>query len=279
MKKRNPLVAALFSLIEPGLGFVYNGRIGLGLLITATSWVIIFGLLFLGIFKSFYASSIAIFVFLIFRVVIAIISAFHAKQIDLLKLGRFNRWYIYSLFLLVPLLCRELHKNILDVLPQRVFMMPSVSMEPLIQPDEGFVADMRYYNSYSIEAGDVVVFRPPSIGQGIYVKRCIAVPGQRLEIRDAIIYINDHPFLKSLPVKRSKEAILSPDYKDDHIVPTGAGNEDQYGPIVIPDGYYFMLGDHRDNSLDSRYFGFVPKENILGKALYILSYNKNRLAC
>lgn len=272
IKKRHTIVAALFSLFEPGLGFIYNGKIGLGIKITSISTFIGVGLLLVGIFKSFYIAAISIFLFSVFRISVVIISAYQAKQIGSLQLGRFNRWYVYCLFLLVPILSYELLHINSAILPQKAFLNPTGGMLPLIQPEEGFIADMRYYKDSPIEPGDVVVFQSP-LGHNVYLKRCVALPGQKLEIRDAVLYVNDQPFIPTLPVARSSEKIMPSDYKDGYIFPSGAGNADQYGPIIIPDSCYFMLGDHRDNSLDSRYFGSVPKQNILGKALYVYYSN------
>jgi signal peptidase I len=267
MKKRHTIVAVLFSLFEPGLGFVYNGKFRIGILITSISTIVCVCLLLLGIFKSFYAAAITIFIYLIFRIVIVINSAFQAKQVGLLQLKRFNRWYVYCLFLLVPVISSEL-LHVTSMFPQKSFRTFTTGMMPLIQPGECFIADMRYYQNNPILPGDVVTFQPPQ-WQSIFVQRCVALPGQKLEIRDAIIYVNDQPFIPSLLISRSSGKILSTDYKDKYIVPSGAGNVDQYGPIIIPDSCYFMIGDHRDNSLDSRYFGPVPKQNIRGKALYV----------
>jgi signal peptidase I len=97
----------------------------------------------------------------------------------------------------------------------------------------------------------IVVFRPPQGGQD-YIKRIIGIPGDHVEIRDNVVWVNgrplEEPYLIELPVKEA-------DWK--------------YGSVVVPPGHYFMMGDNRDNSEDSRYWGFVPRENIIGTPLII----------
>jgi signal peptidase I len=100
------------------------------------------------------------------------------------------------------------------------------------------------------ERGDVIVFRYPKDPDRDFIKRVIGVPGDRVRVQDGIVYLNDVP--------------LEEDYIADH---AGRDLEEEQ---VVPKGNYFVLGDNRPNSSDSRSWGFVPEENIIGKAM--LSY-------
>jgi signal peptidase I len=93
--------------------------------------------------------------------------------------------------------------------------------------------------------GDVIVFRFPSQPDRDFIKRVIAVPGEQVEIRDGLVFING----KAL---------------DEKYIPDRT--EHDFGPELVPDGQYFVLGDNRNNSYDSRSWGFVPKANIIGRA-------------
>jgi signal peptidase I len=96
----------------------------------------------------------------------------------------------------------------------------------------------------------IIVFRAPLPGNPDYIKRLIGLPGDNLEVRQGIVYING-------------QALVEP-YRNGEPSP-----EDNYGPVVVPPNHYFMMGDNRNDSYDSRYWGFVPRENILGTPLFI----------
>lgn len=107
--------------------------------------------------------------------------------------------------------------------------------------------------------GDVIVFKYPEDPSKDFIKRCTAVSGQTVEIRNKKIYVDG--VLQPLP-KHAK-------FIDPSILPSQFNFRDNYPPARIPPGMVFMMGDNRDNSNDSRFWGFVPVENIKGKALFI----------
>jgi len=117
--------------------------------------------------------------------------------------------------------------------------------------------------------GDVVVFKYPRNPDQDYIKRCVAVGGDTIVIRNKQLYINGKIFENPPKLKYVDPSIYPPGQKSYDIEPSGAGNRDNYGPIVVPDKHYFMMGDNRDNSLDSRYWGFLPEENVVGEALIL----------
>jgi signal peptidase I len=112
-----------------------------------------------------------------------------------------------------------------------------------------------------IHRGDIIVFKYPKEPDRDFIKRVIGLPGEQLELRRKKIYINGQPLDE--PYAR----FLEPPAPDPQ---SGSGNlKENYGPVRVPDGQYFMMGDNRDNSEDSRYWGFLPKSYMKGRALFI----------
>jgi signal peptidase I len=123
--------------------------------------------------------------------------------------------------------------------------------------------------------GDVIVFRYPLDQRVNYIKRCIATGGQTVEIRDKVVYVDGKVVPLPPQGKYTDPYTLPRNVKMRHIVPFGAGNKDNYGPVTVPKGSLFMMGDNRDNSADSRYWGFLDKHLVLGKAeLIYFSWDK-----
>ena len=115
-----------------------------------------------------------------------------------------------------------------------------------------------------IRRGDVLVFKYPEDPERDFIKRVIGLPGETLELKEKKVYINgtplDEPYVHFLfPVDGASGDL-------------GEGTFDvrrSYGPVTVPEGHYFMMGDNRDNSQDSRYWGFMPREYVKGKALFV----------
>jgi signal peptidase I len=120
-----------------------------------------------------------------------------------------------------------------------------------------------------IRRGDIVVFKYPDEPERDFIKRVIGLPGETLELRNKKVYINgqaiDEPYVHFLePVSESQEV-------------TSFSVRERYGPVSVPEGHYFVMGDNRDNSQDSRYWGYLPRHYIKGKALMIYwSYESGR---
>ncbi len=118
---------------------------------------------------------------------------------------------------------------------------------------------------HPVRRGDVVVFRFPEDPQRDFIKRCIGLPGDEIEIVDKVVFINgkrleDDSYTYRLdPRTYPRSVFLHDSYRD----------RDNFGPITVPDGHFFFLGDNRDHSNDSRFWGSVPMEFIKGRALLI----------
>src|SRR5207249_6602597 len=123
-----------------------------------------------------------------------------------------------------------------------------------------------------VKRGDVVVFKYPEEPNRDFIKRVIGLPGETIEVREKRVYVNgkalEEPYAHYLmPVSTPSEF---------HEV-TSFDVRERYGPVTVPPAHYFVMGDNRDNSQDSRYWGFLPRGNIKGKALIIYwSYQAER---
>jgi len=114
---------------------------------------------------------------------------------------------------------------------------------------------------------DIVVFEYPKDPFLDYIKRCIAIGGQMVESKNKRVFTDGTPFPIPPQIKHMDRGIFKQDYYDE--ISFYQGNRDNFGPIAVPLGHYFMMGDNRDNSLDSRSWGFVPRKNIVGRPLII----------
>ena len=124
--------------------------------------------------------------------------------------------------------------------------------------------------------GDIVIFSPPHDAGRTYVKRVVGVPGDTLAMQDGILYLNGLPRLESYARRSDTPDTYAPGmfWQCDH-APAGVPADscrptrDNWGPVVVPGQRYFLLGDNRDDSEDSRYWGFVERSEIRGRPLVI----------
>ena len=119
--------------------------------------------------------------------------------------------------------------------------------------------------------GDVVVFQPPHDPDKNYVKRIVGMPGDTLEMRLKELFLNGTPLREPYARfidGRGDAAHPGMNWQSNHLIAGPATyhpTRDNWGPIVVPAGHYFVLGDNRDNSEDSRYWGFVPRDAVRGR--------------
>ncbi|MDJ0531374.1 MAG: signal peptidase I [Xenococcaceae cyanobacterium MO_207.B15] len=129
--------------------------------------------------------------------------------------------------------------------------IPSSSMEPTLEINDRLIIEKISYRFKAPQRGDVVVFSPTDKlreqnFKDAFIKRVIGLPGETVEVKGGTVYVNG----KALREKYIDEA---PEYT--------------YGPETVPPDQYLVLGDNRNNSYDSHYWGFVPRENLIGRAI------------
>jgi signal peptidase I len=131
----------------------------------------------------------------------------------------------------------------------QAFRVQGTSMLPLLEDSERIIVNKFVYRFHAIDRGDVVVFWYPKEPSVSFIKRVVGLPGDVVEMRKGTLYVNG---------LRVHEDYLLPQFKDD----------DNYPPTEVKKGYYFVLGDHRNSSNDSRAWGEVPERYIYGKAFF-----------
>ena len=129
------------------------------------------------------------------------------------------------------------------------FYIPSGSMENTMHVGDLFFTENISYRVLNQEPrrGDIVVFEHPDDGKTV-IKRVIGLPGDRVEVRDGVVLINDSAL--------DEDYISEQPFRD-------------YGPVTVPEDGYFVMGDNRNNSIDSRYWGVLPRENLKGRAALV----------
>ena len=133
----------------------------------------------------------------------------------------------------------------------QTFWIPSGSMKPALLVNDRIMAYKVFYGIDNVHRGDIIIFKFPLNPRKSFVKRAIGLPGDVVEIREKKVYINGERLVESYAIYLDKRNIGYP--------------RDEYGPVKIPPNHFFALGDNRDSSDDSRYWGYVPGKNIIGE--------------
>jgi signal peptidase I len=128
--------------------------------------------------------------------------------------------------------------------------IPSSSMEPTLLINDRLIIEKISYHLHDPKRGDIVVFNPTKALQernfkDAFIKRVIGLPGDTIQVKNGIVYVNGGALSENYIAQK-------PEYN--------------YGPVTVPPGQYLVLGDNRNNSYDSHYWGFVPKDKFVGRA-------------
>jgi signal peptidase I len=231
---KDPWLAVFLSRMIPGIGHLYIKKIWQGILF----------------FILFIVSAI----FPLGPIVFSALVAYHAYVASPVRRER-TRGIILTIssLLIITSIFSVIFSAFSALLIRNVAearYIPSGSMLPTLQINDRLIIDKWSYRSQAPQRGDIVVFLPTEALKQQNIKdavihRVIGVPGDKVEVKGGKVYINNQP----LEENYIQEA---PDY--------------QFGPVTVPPNSYFVLGDNRNNSFDSHYWGFVPRKNIIGKA-------------
>ncbi|MGO8746392.1 MAG: signal peptidase I [Thermoguttaceae bacterium] len=256
-KPRRPWLAAILSLLAGPLGQVYVGRLRRGLFLWLIGLCLNLVLMFfaIGLPIGFFCFILLCLFDLAFVLYLAVDAFLLARRNRHATLKRYQRWWVYVLLYVIFSLGGATFADFLRSSVGDSYVIPTRSMSPTIQPGDRFLVDKRWYNRNRIHRNDVVVFLSEGPGSPTYVQRVAGLPGDEIEIRNEHVFIN------------------GAEWDDPHAVfnapPPFLGEMVNHGPVKVPLGCCYLLGDNRRMSKDSRMVGPIPLSDICGIARLI----------
>jgi len=294
---RRPWVAALLTLFSTGLGHLYVGEAKRGIILFTINQFVYFAVVVSSLLVTpnffFFAIFIALSVW-IFCIIDATLIA--KKKKGAYQPKSYNNWYMpVAYFIVFSLLISPLVSRVIRTDFVEAFRIPSGAMVPTLAVGDHLLVDKfiygpripfmdsRIFMGKVPKRGEVIVFKYPEDESRNFIKRVIGLPGDKIEIKHGTLFINEQP----VPVTEIGSHVEQRQIGDQtHDVKTKLMEEqfgtvkhgiqylhDQsgynFGPVQVPNESVFVMGDNRDNSQDSRFWGFVKFNKILGKALFI----------
>ena len=267
-KPRNPWIAALLSLLTIGLGQVYAGapKRGVGFFILYRLLSIVFLTLLVVL-----APKTGLLLFVSFIIVCPLFVLIDAARIakshrEYYECKRYNKWYYYLLIpIIITISIDPLTVGLVRHYIIQAYTIPSGAMKDTILVGDRIITDKLIYQHSDPQRGDVIVFIYPLDPSKDFIKRVVAVGGDTVQLMDKKLLINgqlvDEPFVR---------------YSDPKIRSGETSPRDNLGPLQVPEDQYFVMGDNRDESYDSRFWRFVPRSEVKGKARSIyFSWDKD----
>ncbi|MBU0484095.1 MAG: signal peptidase I [Proteobacteria bacterium] len=258
-KPRKPWLAVLLTFATLGLGQVYAGAAPKGIILFLVNFI--FSLLSIPFWRPQYfkttllVSGLLGIIFFIYCLYDALkLSKAHKYSYEL---KRYNKWYVYlaifiiNSFVFSPIISATIKSYIVQA-----YKIPSGSMLPTILLGDHILADKYIYRYNQPKRGDIVIFSQPENPDQDLIKRVIGIAGDLIEIKEKQLYLNNHKYEERYAVHR-----------DPRIIPGDIQPRDNFGPFTVPDNAVFVMGDNRDNSYDSRFFGAIDLPQIAGQAI------------
>jgi signal peptidase I len=256
-KTRRPhvILAFIAGILGIGLGYVYVGRLRLG---AATIGALCLTIGFFAWTRLIVQSAAMLWLVAGLLVLIALVALIHpivlAARARQMPAKRYNRWWFYLLWSLVTaLLGPAVYFTRAAVLGYETFRVASSAMSPTMEMGELFVSDSWRYRKHAVKVGEIVVFERPENPGVKYIKRVVAIAGDRVELRNGVLYRNGQDI---------RETYL-------HTPMPFAGNSRNVAVSTLGPGMFYVLGDYRDNSLDSRQWGPFPTTSLRGRVQYV----------
>lgn len=281
---RKPWIACVLSLFCTGLGHIYCGHAATGLILFLAS------LLFVPItFVAALVDASNIVLTGLILVVIAELGVYLFAVVDAARIARrlkgefaprqYNRLFIYALLIFLGIASPLGAQTFLKSSAFEAFKYVGNSMSPSFLSGDRVLVNKTAYRDMSIRRGDVIAFRSPGDRRQVYIKRAIALPGDRVAIVEGRVIINDCPLerraiaahiMASSERYRESDVYLEIGDQGEYMIAcspnaTGAGD---FSEATVPLDHCFVLGDNRDNSRDSRHFGCIPLADVVGGVEY-----------
>lgn len=250
-KPRNPWLALFLSLVAVGLGQVYNGqwKKGVGFYLAE----VLVGLFMVLFWADFAAMLLCVAILFGYNLFAAGEAFATARKLTGYTRQPCNRLWIYLVCLAVSLGSGAAFEQVVNGWFFKAYKVPSASMLPTIRVGDHFMVEVLEPED-ELKRADIVIFSMPGTNGRDFVKRVVGLPGESVEIRERRVFVDGVP-LDEPYVCYTREGILPV--------------RDTFGPVTLGTEEYFLMGDNREDSLDSRWLGPVPRNRISGKAGYI----------
>jgi len=285
--ERKPWRAVGLSLLLPGLGHLYAGKPGIAL--TRFLIVLVAGFVATALVVTFPIGTLSLPVAVGVLMIVAV-SVYADAYRTAKKTGAdfeprgYNRWYVYLGLILLSWIASDASTTVFRRLVGRSLRVISVSMAPtLLAGDWVFVSKLGRSTTLE-EHGLIVVFTRPDEPDLLSISRVVGVAGDTLQMDGGTLYRNglriDEPYARRVGIDGNEPSAEMREWQLGYYVGKDAESYRpsplDWGPLVVPDDAYFMMGDTRDRSYDSRFFGFVPVDGLIGRLrLVYYSYDPN----
>lgn len=278
IKAREPWLAITLSLLCGGLGQIYCGAVRRGLLINGGC--LLLGLAIVGL-AAVANSTPAVAVFAVVALGLVWLALWSVRDAGRLArlpemreyaLQEYNDPWVYTILILptVPLaiaLALFLRSNVVEA-----FVIPSDSMAPTIVAGDRILTNRLGIATRTLERGDLVVFRNPLDRRQRFIKRIVGLPGDTVSLSRGTVIVNGQALTQTLiappEADRGIDVLERQSDRQYAIRPDRDGEFANVSPVTVPSGAYYVLGDHRGNSNDSRTFGAVSHGEVVGVATY-----------
>ncbi len=245
----------------PGLGQIYNSQAIKGIIVYLSGFLLLFGVSVSKIQYTFNGLLILVFVMMAYYLFVIVDAIIVAKRSGLDEPKSYNKWYVYTLIFCANIVFSNIVGDFITIeyLTIKSYKIPANSMSPTIEIGDFIISDTKAYENSEPNRGDIIIFANPKDPRQDFIKRVVATSGDEIEIKNKQLFINGKE------ITEPYASHLDNEFKE---------QRDDFGKTTIPSGTYYVLGDNRDNSFDSRFLGPIKKSAIKGKALYFY-FSKN----
>ena len=263
VKPRKPWLAGILSFFQIGLGHIYTGYARRGIVLFFLGQALLF-LVFVPLIynrptaASLLAGLLSGFALLVYCVCDAVKRSRRHKFGY--KLKRYNRWYVYlGCWVLASFVIQPVFNGAIKRFIVQAYKIPAGSLKPtLLVGDHILARKLLAVKREGINRGDIIIFQYPADPAKLFTKRVVAMGGETIEIADKVVLVDGVALEEPYTV-----------CTDPRILPEDMAPRDNFGPVTVPRDAFFVMGDNRDQSNDSRYWGFVDKSAVKGKACAI----------
>lgn len=250
IKRRKPWLALLLSFLTPGWGQFYNGQWKKGLLFFILE--AIGGCVSYAAMGEFATAAMAFGTLMLLSLFIAGEAYFTARSHADYPLQQCNKWWVYTTLVVAGLMVSFTMEVTVRSQWYKPYKVPTGSMLQTLQIGDRFIAEILDEDD-TLSHGQIAVFIEPG-STNHFVKRIIGLPGERIFIRNKEVFVNDIPLDE--PYVQHTKTDFQP-------------QRDNFGPYRLKNDEYFLMGDNREKSYDSRFFGPINRNKIVAKAAYI----------